>query len=93
MGEIIKWIFVFMIKVGFWASIIFTFFPLLTVLIATLLIALNDSIILDLYYMIQMYLPFNFNVILLWLFTITAAFCVWWLAQKMYHLLAGLVNH
>lgn len=92
MGEIIKWIVIVSVRVGFWASIVFTFLPLLTIIVSSILISINGTVLADLYYMIQMYLPFNFNVILLWALALATAFGLWWIAQKLYALLNQLIK-
>jgi len=91
MGDLLRWIVVVTVRVGFWASIIFTFLPILVLLVSTILLALNGSVISDIYWMAQVWLPFNFNVVLLWLLTLVTAFALWWIAQKLYALLNQLV--
>jgi len=92
MGEVVRQIINLVVKVGFWASIIFTFVPLLTLIISGVLIALDGSVITDLYYMLQIWLPFNLNVILLWTFALVLAFSIYWLAVKVYTLLLLLLK-
>lgn len=92
MGEIIKWILIVSLQVGFWASIVFTFFPILTIIISGIIISLNGTVLMDLYWFVQMWAPFNFNVVLLWTLTIATAFGAWWLASKIFALLRSLIK-
>lgn len=92
LGDIAKWILIVSIKVGFWASVVFTFLPILTIVISGILISLNGSVVMDLFYLIQMWLPFNFNVLLLWCLTAVLAFCIYWLAVKVYTLVVILIS-
>lgn len=91
-GEVIKLIISVTVRVGFWASVIFAFMPLLTMIISAVLIALNGSVLMDLYYMVQLWAPFNFNVIFIWALAIALAFCVYWLAAKLYAFVSALIN-
>lgn len=78
------------IMAGFWASVVFTFLPILTIIVAGILQILSGTVLIDLFYMIQLYAPFNFNVILLWSLTIAFAWFVWWLATTAYNFVSAL---
>jgi len=68
------------IKTGFWSSVVIVFITLLTLILSLVLISLNGSVVMDLYYMIQLWLPFNLNVILTWIITLVLAYTVYRLA-------------
>jgi len=65
------------IKAGFWASVVIVFIALVTIIISGILVSLNGTVLMDLFYMTQMWLPFNLNVILTWAITITVAYFVY----------------
>ena len=92
MGDnIIKWIAAMSIRVGPWAFVVLTFIPIVTIIFSTMLITLDGSVMMDLFYLIQMFLPFNFNVIMLWSITIGVMFAIHWTATKYLELLDGLI--
>lgn len=62
------------IKVGFWASTIVVFVILLTLILSGVVISLNNSIVIDLFYITQLWLPFNLNVIFVWISTLVVAY-------------------
>lgn len=57
------------VKIGFVLSMIFAFVIVLNIIISTLAVGVNHGVLADIFAMIQMWLPFNLNVVLLWLLT------------------------
>lgn len=65
-----KWVFRF----GFILASITAFLVVLTLAFSFVFITLNGNVLTDLFLMIQMWLPFNLNVLLSWLITISVVY-------------------
>jgi len=62
------------IKIGFWASVVLTFVVILTLILSGVVISLSNTIVIDLFYITQLWLPFNLNVIFVWILTLVVAY-------------------
>ena len=92
MGAFLRWFLVMTLQIGFWASVVITFFPILTIVVAGITTAVNGTVLADLYAITQIWLPFNFNVVMLWVLTGASAFGTYWISVKLYNLLRGLIH-
>jgi uncharacterized paraquat-inducible protein A len=61
-------------KVAFISISVFAFIAVMTLLLSAIFIAINYSVLGDIHSLIQMWLPFNLGVIVLWIFTASASY-------------------
>lgn len=92
MGVVIRWILVITLQLGFWMSVVFTFFPLMVIIISAVMVTMSGTVIADLFSIVQLWLPFNLDVILVWLLALVVAFSLYWLASKVFAMLSSLVK-
>lgn len=61
-------------RVAFWSSVIIVFLVMMTLIISLVTITLNGTVIMDLYYLVQLWLPFNLSVVFTWIITLILAY-------------------
>lgn len=79
------------IRFTFVMSMVVLFIVLLNIMISFVGVALNGSVLLDLLYLVQMWLPFNLNPLLVWLSTAVTAFIAYRLSIFAYNFINGLL--
>lgn len=80
------------VKIGFVLSMIFAFVMILNMIISALAIGLNHNALADIFAIIQMWLPFNLNVVLLWLITASTLYIGYRLTVVALHYLDTMVR-
>lgn len=92
MGEILvailKWTFriAFIIAVAIGAGV------LVSVIVNYLIVGYNQSVLADIFALVQIWLPFNLNIVLLWITVSASAFIIYKLAALSYVLLNTFVG-
>lgn len=74
--EVAKWIF----RLGFIVAGVVAFVVLLNLGLSFFFVALNATVLADLFALLQMWLPFNLNALLGWVVAASAAYIVYRLA-------------
>lgn len=80
MGEILIAVLKWSIRIAFVLSGIFAFIIILNLSISLIFVTLNQSVLGDLFAIIQLWLPFNLNVLLAWLLAASTAYISYKLA-------------
>lgn len=74
MGEIGVQAFKMGIKLSYAFSMVVLLVVFIALAVSAIGVALNGSVVLDLLYLVQMWLPFNLNPLFTWLFTSVTAY-------------------
>lgn len=80
------------IRLGVVATSIFAFIVVLNLAFQLLFVTLNQNVLSDLFAMIQMWLPFNLNVVLSWFVTALIAYSFYRLSKVAYQYLDDLIK-
>lgn len=77
---------------GFWLGLAVTFLSLLTYVVSLVVVAFNIDALLDIGTMVQMWLPFNLNVILTWVVVMTSTYGAYKLSLFAYKHVSSFFN-
>lgn len=86
--QAVKW----SLKLGYALAMIALLVIFLGIGVSALGVALNFSVLFDLLYLIQMWLPFNLAPIIAWLFSSVAAYLTWRLSLLGFDILHGVLD-
>jgi len=93
MGEIainvVKWA----AKIGFWSATVLAFIAVLNFIISGTQTVANQSVIGELIGIVQMWLPFNLNVVFAWLITAGGLFMTYKIARFAMHFGMRFINN
>lgn len=92
MAELAYKIMVIMAKLAFYSVMTFSVLTLITIVSSALMIALNFGVINDVIGLIQMWLPFNLGVVILWILTASFAFLTYRLSVLAVSYINGFLN-
>lgn len=74
MGEIIVAVLKWTFRATFVMAVVITVGALLSIVLSYMIIGFNMSVLADIFAIIQIWLPFNLNIVLLWLATASTAY-------------------
>lgn len=77
MGEIAVAVLKWLIRMSIVIAGIFSFVAVLNIATSMILVNLNQNVLTDIFAVIQIWLPFNLNVLLLWLIASSTAFILY----------------
>lgn len=86
--SIIKWV----VRIGFVGAMIMTFTLFLNLIISLFAVTLNFGVLSDIMALVQLWLPFNLSVVIVWITTATFAYLTYRLAVFAYSFLNSLVG-
>lgn len=92
MGEIGVSAFKWSIKLTYALASVVFLIVFIALAVSAIGVALNGSMVLDLMYFIQMWLPFNLNPLFVWLFTSVTAFFSFRLSMIGFNILNRVLN-
>jgi len=92
MGEIVVAILKWTFRIAFIIAVAIGLSVLISVIINYLIIGYNQSVVADIFAIIQIWLPFNLNIVLLWVTVSASAFIVYKLSALSYVLLNTFVG-
>lgn len=81
MVDLAKFFIQMILKSSLFFAMVFAFIVFLNFALSLTLVGLNSNVLTDLFALVQMWLPFNLNVLLTWLFTVTSLYFVYRLAN------------
>lgn len=73
-GNTIIRLLIIAVKVAAITASVFSFTVVLGLIVSAIFVAINLSVLGDIYSLIQMWLPFNLNVIVLWILTASGSY-------------------
>ena len=79
------------LRLSFVLSMVLLFIVILNIIISFVTITLNGGVLLDLLYLIQVWLPFNLNPLLVWISTTVTAFIAYRLSIIAYNFLNNVI--
>lgn len=93
MGEIALFLMKMTIRLGIIMAAVFAFIVIFNIAYTAVFVALNLEIIADLGAMIQIWLPFDLDVIFAWLLTVATSFLIYRFALKAHAFLNAFIGH
>lgn len=92
MGEIVVAILKWTFRIAFIVAVAIGASTLIALIINYLIVGYNQSVLADIFAIIQIWLPFNLNIVLLWVTVSASAFIIYKLAVLSYVLLNTFVG-
>lgn len=86
--QAVKW----SLKLGYALAMIALFVIFLGLGVSAIGVALNFSVLFDILYLVQMWLPFNLSPVIAWLFTSVTAYLAWRVAIIGFDVLHGVLD-
>lgn len=92
MGEVViavaKWTF----KATFFLTLVVALMVVFGIMSSYLVVAYNTSVLNDLFGLIQIWLPFNLNVLLIWIVLSSSAYIAYRIAHMMYEIVSNYIG-
>lgn len=92
MGEVIIRVAIWSIKASFFTALVLSFLAMLAIITSYLIVGFNLGVISDIYAIIQLWLPFNLNIIFVWITIAATAYFSYRLAFTANQLLNNYIN-
>lgn len=92
-ADLAKTFFVWGIRISFIVAVLFAFIVVLNFAQSLLLVGFNSNVLTDVFALVQVWLPFNLNVLLSWTTTAASAYIIYRLAVAGLTFLNRLMNN
>lgn len=92
MGEVALAVARWTIKASFFTAVVLAVIVISGIMIAYLVIGFNTSVLADIFALIQIWLPFNLNILLVWLGVIATAYFAYRLSLMAYNMVNAYIG-
>jgi len=87
MGEVVITVAKWALKIAFFSAVILALIVIFGLITSYMVVGFNQSVLGDIFGIIQIWLPFNLNILLIWLALSATAYFAYRLATMAYNLL------